>query len=242
MLTSSGSILIAVLERTWAEIRRRHPDLPDVVFITGSGLRRATSLSVDARWGHFNAERWVAGSPQPVVAPATKIGQGAALNLPHDRKPELFVAGECFAEGGAHTLTTILHEAAHALAAVRGVKDVSRQNKYHNRRFLMLAAELGLEWLAGQRPDSVTGFSEVQLSDATRRAYAAVICDLEATIPLYLDTFRPGPRATGGDGEKTFNRAKLICRCSPERIIRVSPQQAARGPILCGTCRAEFSA
>jgi hypothetical protein len=43
-----------------------------------------------------------------------------------------------------------------------------------------------------------------------------------------------------GSGEKTFNRSKLVCDCSPERSIRVSPRQAARGPILCGICNGEF--
>jgi len=39
---------------------------------------------------------------------------------------------------------------------------------------------------------------------------------------------------------QTFNRSKLVCDCYPERSIRVSPKQAARGPILCGVCSAEF--
>jgi hypothetical protein len=42
-------------------------------------------------------------------------------------------------------------------------------------------------------------------------------------------------RGAGG----TFNRAKLVCACYPERGIRVSPKQAARGPILCGACGKE---
>src|SRR6266540_2104177 len=114
--SASGSSLITALEDTWA-------------------------ASVDARWGHFGAQRWVHGRPHPVTAPSPELGQDAKLQVQPDRKPELFVAGECFAEGAEHTLTTILHEAAHALAHVRGVKDTSRQGKYHNRRYLELAGE-----------------------------------------------------------------------------------------------------
>jgi hypothetical protein len=255
--TASGSTLITALERTWTTIRRRHPDLPEVVFITGTGLRHAAISSIDAKWGHFGAQRWVAGRPQPTTPPKPEAGHDASLQVPPDRKPELFVAGECFAEGATHTLTTILHEATHALAHSRGVKDTSRQGKYHNRRFLELAAELDLEWPAGAKAHPVGGFGEVQLTDHARAVYADKIGELDTTITLHLDTFRrlrlagggladPGITTPEGDGagedggEKTFNRSKLICGCYPERSIRVSPKQAARGPILCGICGAEF--
>jgi hypothetical protein len=47
----------------------------------------------------------------------TEQGQHAALDLsPAHRRPELFVSGECLAEGPRQTLQTILHEAVHALA------------------------------------------------------------------------------------------------------------------------------
>jgi len=254
---ATGSSLIAALEHTWATIRQQRPELPEVVFITGTGLRHATATSVDAKWGHFGAEHWVAGRPQPPSPPATETGQGAGLHVQPDRKPELFVAGECFAEGATHTLTTILHEATHALAHVRGVKDTSRQGKYHNRRFLQLAAELNLEWPADAKAHPVSGFSEVRLSKVAAIFYADTIAELDAAITLHLDTFRrlrltgggqadPGtttPEGDGageGEGGKTFNRSKLVCDCYPERSIRVSPKQAERGPILCGVCGGEF--
>lgn len=256
--TASGSSVITALEDTWSAIRQRHPDLPEVVFITGTGLRHASAASVDARWGHFGAQRWVHGRPQPVATPTPEAGQDAKLQVPPDRKPELFVAGECFAEGAEHTVTTILHEAAHALAHGRGVKETSRQGKYHNRRYLELAGELGLEWPTDAKAHPVNGFSDVQLTDDTRKFYATTIADLDRAITLHLDTFRrlglagqgqpdPGTEGkdqgdgeAGGDGEKTFNRSKLVCDCYPERSIRVSPRQAARGPILCGICDGEF--
>ena len=34
----------------------------------------------------------------------------------------------------ADVLDTLLHEAAHALAAARGIKDTSRQGRYHNKK------------------------------------------------------------------------------------------------------------
>ncbi|WP_297495484.1 hypothetical protein [Pseudonocardia sp.] len=41
-------------------------------------------------------------------------------------------------------LATLLHEAAHALAHVRGIKDSSRQGRWHNAKFKALSEELGI--------------------------------------------------------------------------------------------------
>jgi hypothetical protein len=145
------------------------------------------------------------------------------------------VAGECFAEGAEHTLTTILHEAAHALAHVRGVKDTSRQGKYHNRRYLELAAELGLHWPVDAKAHPVNGFSEVQLSPRTREGYAETIGELDEAIMLHLDTFRrlglaggqPEPGAGGqdqdddqteGEGSKTFQPLQAGLRLLPRAL------------------------
>jgi hypothetical protein len=72
-IETTGSGLIAALEQTWADIRRRTPELPEVVVVTGTGLS-STAFHVDARWGHLGADHWVEGRP-------TAEGQGAALHL-----------------------------------------------------------------------------------------------------------------------------------------------------------------
>jgi hypothetical protein len=57
-----------------------------------------------------------------------------------------------------------LHEAAHALATQRGIKDTSAAgNRYHNKRFAALAAELGLR--SPDTPDKITGWSSCTLTD-----------------------------------------------------------------------------
>jgi len=53
-------------------------------------------------------------------------------------------AGKACAGVPRDVLGTLLHEAAHGMAATRQIKDTSRQGRYHNRRFAELAAELGI--------------------------------------------------------------------------------------------------
>jgi hypothetical protein len=246
---ATGSGLIAALEQTWTDIRRRTPELPEVVVVTGTGLS-STAVHIDAKWGHFGADHWVEGHP-------TEEGQGAALDLSATRrKPELFVAGECLAEGPRQTLQTMLHEAVHALAHVRGVKDTSRGGKYHNKReFVALAGRLGLAWPQGRRPHPVIGFSEVTLTEQTLADYADTLAYLGAAIRLYRDTFRrlgllggqggdKEQEGQDGDGQestsKTGERFKVACGCQPPRSFWIRAKQYTPGPISCGVCGQDF--
>ena len=47
-------------------------------------------------------------------------------------RPEVFIATELLADGAADVFGVLLHEAAHAIAAARDIKDTSRQGRYHN--------------------------------------------------------------------------------------------------------------
>jgi hypothetical protein len=236
-LETTGSGLIAALEQTWTDIRHT-PQLPEVVVVTGTALSSGV-LHLDAKWGHFGADHWVQGHP-------TEAGQGAALDLSAARrKPELFISGECLAEGPRQTLQTMLHEAVHALAYARGVNDTSRGGKYHNKReFVTLAGELGLAWPQGQRPHPVIGFSEVQLAEQTLADYADTLADLGAAIRLYRDTFRrlgllggqghgEGQDGQDGDGQpptgKTGERFKVACGCQPPRSFWIRAKQYTPG-------------
>lgn len=77
-----------------------------------------------------------------------------------------------------HALEALLHEAAHALAHVRGIEEMSRRwrHQYHNKHFRALAWEVGLE--VGER-DIYDGFNETFLTELTMNKYAAELDLLE---------------------------------------------------------------
>jgi len=133
--TTLGSDAIRALETTWAAIRERHPDvLADPVFVTGTGATRSGltlgSVTVNTVWQQRN-----------------QAGGG--------RFHEVFIAAETLAQTPEKLLETLIHEAVHTIATTRGVKDTSRQYRYHNRRFRELCEEAGLEW-AHQVAETVT--------------------------------------------------------------------------------------
>lgn len=162
---------------------------------------------------------------------------------------ELFVGGEGLALGSEAVLATLLHEATHGVAHVRGVKDTSRGGRYHNKRFAALGEELGLR--VSQVPQ--IGWSGTELRAETVQRYADQLHELSAAITAhryaegYLPGMGPGGEDGGddGDGEESSGAARrpkngvvLICGCG--RRIRCSTAVAASGPIRCGVCGQEF--
>ncbi|WP_331729787.1 hypothetical protein [Streptomyces chartreusis] len=225
MATQEGTRIITALESTWAAIQKHHTEIPDVVIVTGSGQkRRRKSLT----WGHHAADRWL---------------DAAAAG----RRAELFVSGEAIARGGEMVVETMLHEAAHALAATRGIRDTSCAGRWHNRKFATLATELGLE--PPKRAAEVIGFSDATITAATVGRYAPQIRKLNAATLAHIEAPQgdeqqepqgpenPGPR--GGRG-RAGKRLAVECGCEPPRRMQASPKFLEDGPVLCGTCRQEF--
>lgn len=197
-----SSELVAALERVWARIRRAHPEVPQVVLITGMGLDpRRKGL----RLGHYARDVW---------------------DVDGDVRPEIFLGGEGLKRGARDVLGTLLHEAAHALAAVRDIQDTSRQGRYHNKRFKLLAEEVGIS----VEHDSRIGWSPTTVPDATWQKYQHSCGKLEAVLILYRDS--------KVKDKETKTVPPYVCDCG--RKIRMSQKVADEGSITCGECGADF--
>lgn len=169
-LAQRGSQVVAALEDLWGAVRRHHAELPPVVMVTGTG---------GTKWGHTGVERWDVGEDGIGAEGRVRSAERGALT-------EMMIAGERLACGATLTAQTMLHEGAHVLAHLRGVKDTSRQNRYHNRRFVRLAEELGLEWPSGAEPDASIGYSDVRIRPETVERYRPQIEALGEAIQLYV--------------------------------------------------------
>ena len=92
----------------------------------------------------------------------------------------MFVGSEGLAWGPADVLATLLHEAAHALAQVRGINDTSRQGRWHNARFKSVVEEVGI----AVSKDPRLGWSPTTLTTASRSAYTEMITELASVLRL----------------------------------------------------------
>lgn len=187
---NEGSETVAALEAAWAEISRRHPDVQqDVVFIIGTGAKKGGltlgSVTVNRSWQEHR--------PQTSRAKSER-----------DAFRQVFIAAETLAQHPGKLLETMLHEAAHTVAMTRGIKDTSRQNRYHNGRFRTICEELGLEWaheeqardenghplsdengepvMVEAKGDTVRGYSDMSITKATLKSYRETIVALDKGI------------------------------------------------------------
>lgn len=227
-----ASRLVEALEKVWVGIQARHCDVPAVVVTLGAG-----SIGVPAgqlRLGHFAEHRWV------------NPGDPAGL-------AELFVGGEGLAEGPRGVLETLLHEAAHGMAAMRKIQDTSRQGRYHNSRYRELGEEIGLTIT---KTDPI-GWSGTALAPGTAEEYADELTVLTHALVSYRHSEHQlpavGDDGTGtgegtagetgsgsatGAGSRPKNGHSLTCGC--RRRIRASAAVVEAGPIVCGLCGTAF--
>lgn len=209
--------LITALTAAWRAIRAQHPEVPDVVLTLGSGTLGQRGKG-EVTLGHFARGRWQLTEP----------GEGE----PGEGLHELFVSGEGLRRGAAAVLGTLLHEAAHGLAAVRGINDTSRQGRYHNRKFKALGEELGL----AMTDEGTLGWSGTTLAPETEQRYTAELGQLAAAMSVYRLAEQPGMAG------KSKSNNLLVAECACPRKIRVARATLAEAPIVCGACDAEFAA
>jgi hypothetical protein len=190
--SASPGLLLQALAEGWKAIRARHEELPPVILVIGPGpLPAATRIEL----GHFAPMRWSpwrdshlsvradrlkafttaiqegdqAGAMQALAASSDTLLR-EARQLSADASAvmsEVLITVDGVAGSAAEIFATLLHEAVHAVAFERGIKDTSRQGRYHNARFRAVAEELGLETVR----DAPLGWSSTALAPGTSALY-----------------------------------------------------------------------
>lgn len=162
--------------------------------------------------------------------------------LPDLAAPESLIGESSSACGSELSFERLLHEAVHGIAAARGIRDTSRAGRYHNRRFLAIADELGLDHSESPHPSS--GFSLAVMRPDTKQRYRRTIERLQRALGAHdvataSDTARSfrGPAARHGSSGGGV-RVKAVCECG--RNVRVVPSVLAKAPIMCGACGEPF--
>ena len=202
----AASRVLSALEAAWRQIMTCHPDVPPVVIILASG-----TSGKHPKWGHHAPQRWHAGEQDHT---------------------EIMISGEGLRRPASEVLATLLHEATHALAVVRDIKDTSRQGRYHNTHFKVLAGELGIT----VTHVNTIGWSVTSLPADTARTYRQQITALSRAMVLY----RHDEAALGGAARTSANLIAATCPC--DRTIRIAASVLTDAPVTCGACGGDFTA
>lgn len=239
--------LVRALASAWQEIASRHPDLPPVLMGISPSSRATAKRRCHA---HFAPAAWSPVAPNTSAALTassraleeaiarrdldalsdllrTSAGllTGEALQLSYDAhriRAEVLVTADGLAGPPLDVLGLLLHEAGHALAGERGVKDASRQGRYHNRQFKAIAEELGLD-VAQDRP---FGWTTTTVPAATAARYTDALAIL-------------GHELRSARGEFALSRRPRMvrsqtCRCGEH--VRSGRARVAPLAVLCTAC------
>ncbi|MFZ0833335.1 MAG: hypothetical protein WAM92_09660, partial [Mycobacterium sp.] len=221
-----ASDLVVACEAVWRSIQSRHPELPPVVMLLGSGVERGRLVKL----GHWWGGRWLADG---------------------DVRGEVLLAGEALHLQAEDVFEVLLHEAAHGINAARGVKDTSRGGRYHNARFKSTALEVGL---AVEQADPY-GFAQTAVRPDTAELYATEIAHLAGVMRIARripgsaiahggdpavgvgSASGDGDADPGGEGRRSKVRP---AECGCGRRMRMAPSVLAQGRVICGNCDTEF--
>jgi hypothetical protein len=209
------SRVLSVLEDNWQAIRDRLPEIPPAVIIVAGGTGGRV-----AEWGHFAPRRWTVDASGTLA--------------------EILISGEGLRRDPRAVLGTLLHEAAHALAAARGIKETSRQHRYHNQQYKALAEELGL----AVDHDRRIGWSLTTVPDSTADIYARWLVRLRVAMTLWRRAEHEAATGTGngsGTGSGTRASGLIAAACPCGRSIRIAVTTLAAAPVICGACGGGFT-
>lgn len=219
---SNLSDIIMELETAWQAIREDCRELPYPV-ITISRRRHKSEKTMR---GQHCSKVWRVGD---------------------DLRAEITIFGERLADGPEAVFQTLLHEAAHSLAEVREIKDTSNKGRFHNKKFVALAEELGLEGPA-ESAGTAMGWSDCTITPETIGKYCGVLNALREAIDMYVS---PMPEE---EPEPKKPTQKAACECPSEKddgedfntitwAKWMQKKLDAYGipPLLCGVCRQAFT-
>lgn len=198
--------LIEALTDLWETIRARHPDVPEADVVLAEPPHRTKPA-----WGHLVYTR----------------AEGAHVATELHVDPKWIVGQTAGAEKLAvDVLKRLLDQAAHGIADTRGIKDLVREHRYHNKKFVPLAAEVGL--VCHTPPRTGVGFDVEDLADDTLKAYAEHLARLDQALR--------GPWLPPQAAAPTSTWIAAVCHCKPARRIRIGAAALAEAAPVCPVC------
>jgi hypothetical protein len=127
---------------------------------------------------------------------------------------EINISPETLNRDYVELIQTLVHEMVHLYNHVNGIKDTSRGNSYHNKKFLKSAEEHGFEFLH-DAPDSKIGYSMITFTKQTANMVKFWNIDKTAFTIIRKEF------GTGAKPKKKTNIIKWVCPCCGD-IIRSS--------------------
>jgi len=199
--------IIDALDSLTSQVRKANPEVPDnIVIVLASGKTGKGGN----KHGHFAPDSW------------------------KDGHHEILISSESLSRGPEATLGTLIHELAHASANAQGIRDTSNNNRYHNKKFKMIAENMGIELEVAP----TIGWSVTTLPDTTAIQYKTGLDKLRKTLTTYRVGFSEEAVAP-----KVRKKSKTQMQCDCMDPVTVSIQWFERmgANLECTACAGVFT-
>lgn len=217
--------ILNAVNALWREIQHNNPGTPNVSIVLQAS---------EYAHGHFAPGSWTDQN-------------GASIH-------ELMLSTVSLAlstnDGGViKTVSTLLHEAAHAYAYANGLKDTSRQGRYHNGTFKTLAERFGCD----VKPHPAIGHVTDGITNAARALYASHIEALNSAVTVFrrsagFDLAGLFGTLTGGHAGPVARKPRkaygsdsltVICECDSEGY-RIPKALYDTATLHCHECESDY--
>lgn len=211
--------LIIALNKAWQAIQRNHPELGNAMITTG----RRRNKNEAGRRGEHCKDTW-------------------HLDGIEAKAPEIVIYGERLAEGAEAVMQTLIHEAAHELANIRKLKDTSNRGRYHNKTFVKVAEELGLEAPTASAGPSM-GYSDCHITQDTIDKYNYEVKELAEACKSFVS-----PSLADVLTKIKKETVYAYCQCDDESskitwtkaLQKRFEELGGLYPLMCAVCRQTF--
>lgn len=138
------------------------------------------------------------------------------------------------------TMDTLMHEMVHLYNKIKGVKDTSRNNTYHNKNFKNESIKRGF-YYKEDKPNAQYGWSFSRLTDETKKKLDTLgikkeIFTIARKTGNYFTNIEMGIDPSEEETKKKGNSYKWVCP-SCQAIVRSTKSEMN---IICGDCEEEF--
>lgn len=229
MTDKVGSRIVAACEGVWHQLRLHVPRIPDAVIV----INTATPITGSTWSGDRPADTWTNDGET-----LGEVAIAAAALSSHNNEPK---------DNAYHVFALLVHEATHAINAVDGNQDTSRQGRYHNRMFHGTARScFGVPrnnhpslddvffWVRGERYAAVAGAAEPTDFAPSRRDA------LDNALSTLVDALASERIRVPQSRRETVQTGYIPLMCSCGQLIRCAPSTYRRHQILCTGCSYTF--
>lgn len=200
-----------------------------------------TVSQLEHMYNAINTDFFQSALPVPVITVQSKPGSFGHSSVAkvwkrsEDHAYELNIAAEVLTYPIEETIDTLIHEMVHIYCRENGIKEVSRNGSYHNKKFKEIAEAHGLTCFDAGKYGWNTKAGDNLIEYALSKGWSEFEIVRSSLSPLWA----PPSSSTGASpapspvpsGKRPSSTRKLVCPCCKQSV-----RATKKVNIICGDC------